>query len=63
MLVTVWILFIVFGYFSFDLIILRQIFGGGLTWLGYLILFPTIFVTAICAGILFGGLHIPILGV
>lgn len=62
MILTLWILLIVFGLISLR-VLLIEFFGAGLTYVGYLVLFPSVIITAICVGIMFGGLHIPILGV
>ncbi len=62
MIITLWMLLIVFGILSVRMIWIELV-GNGLTVLGYTVLFPSVIISSVCAGIMFGGLHIPLLGV
>jgi len=57
MFLTMWILFIVFGIYSLWFGI-GMLFTGA-NWVQAIFIVFSIFVTAICAGYLFGGLKLP----
>ncbi|MFA6570169.1 MAG: hypothetical protein WCT77_02930 [Bacteroidota bacterium] len=57
MIVTIWILFIFFGIMA--LAFAQKLFFGNkksLNWLELLVLFISVFIVAIAAGVIFGGL-------
>ena len=55
MIVTIWILFVFFTLITL-LFTLKLLSGKTLNWLEVFILFISIFIVAIAAGVLFGGL-------
>lgn len=62
MIVTCWILLVVFGIVSAKML-WTEVVGNGLTRLGWTVMFLSTTVVAVSAGVIFGNLHISGLGI